>query len=335
MTYDYEYDDHSDCDSESSSVFEEDLEQLDNARRTPDWQGLRSLLKLRGCYLDTAADVRRFYEKYWRDNPGSENKSCREYQRACSLLPSALCRDPGLPDNLARARHAPHGTRIMIKAVGLRSREAHIVRRLSSPAMRNDPRNHCIPILDIISVPDQDLTLLVMEEWSSELMPDTPCCLRLFLRALRSCVLHMVFLHEHRIAHLDISLRNLVTDYQGHYACIDYEASRCFEGVDDPRIHIDRGTELPPEMERGEGGDPFAADVWAMGILFLRALHMTGRNVPELVPIIRDMLADEPCERPRAPAVLRAFDAMLPSIHPGRLDGCPYPTEHAHSVTNT
>ena len=32
----------------------------------------------------------------------------------------------------------------MIKAVGLRSREAHIVRRLSSPPMRSDPRNHCI-----------------------------------------------------------------------------------------------------------------------------------------------------------------------------------------------
>ena len=96
MAYDYEYDDRSDCDSESSSVFEEDMEQVDNARRHPDWQGLRSLLKLRGCCLDTAADVRHFYEKYWQDNPGSENKSCREYQRACSLPPSALCRDPGL-----------------------------------------------------------------------------------------------------------------------------------------------------------------------------------------------------------------------------------------------
>ena len=71
------------------------------------------------------------------------------------------------------------------------------------------------------------------------------------------------------------AVRNLVTDYQGHYACIDYEASRCFEGVSEPRILIERGTELPPEMERGEGGDPFAADVWAMGILFLRALHVS------------------------------------------------------------
>ena len=82
-------------------------------------------------------------------------------------------------------------------------------------------------------------------------------------------------MHRHRIAHLDISLRNVLTDDQGHYAWIDYEGSHRFDSsIPNPRIQGLRATEVPPEHERGDASDPYKADVWALAVLILRACQV-------------------------------------------------------------
>lgn len=78
------------------------------------------------------------------------------------------------------------------------------------------------------------------------------------------------------MAHLDISLRNLVTDYNGRYAYIDFELARRFDDDPNPRILCRRGTEVPPECERGGSSDPYKIDVWALGVLILRACKVRG-----------------------------------------------------------
>lgn len=78
-------------------------------------------------------------------------------------------------------------------------------------------------------------------------------------------------MHSLKMVHLDISLRNLVTDYNGRYAYIDFELARRFEEDPNPRLAFRRGTEVPPECERGELTDPYKIDVWALGVLILRA----------------------------------------------------------------
>ena len=78
-------------------------------------------------------------------------------------------------------------------------------------------------------------------------------------------------MHAHHMAHLDISIRNLLTDYKAHYAYIDFETCRSFEGVPFPRIRGCRGTNLSPELERGEWTDPFKVDIWALGVLIHHA----------------------------------------------------------------
>src|SRR5882724_2125245 len=52
---------------------------------------------------------------------------------------------------------------------------------------------------------------------------------------------HVAFMHFHNIAHLDISLRNIVTNYNGSYAFIDYEMSRQFDNASNPRVLAVRG----------------------------------------------------------------------------------------------
>lgn len=78
-------------------------------------------------------------------------------------------------------------------------------------------------------------------------------------------------MHRHHIAHFDISLHNFLTNYHGRFACIDYELSRRIDKASSPQILCSRGTELPPEVERGPPKNPFMVDVWALGVLILRA----------------------------------------------------------------
>ncbi|KAJ7109408.1 kinase-like domain-containing protein [Mycena epipterygia] len=293
----------------TASSFDEDEA---NSRLCPYWPSYRGLLKLRGFRLDTVEDVKAFYSC-------SGNGRIPDYflVKHSGDVNDALCPDAGLPDNLFRGTRACDGVKVIIKAVHRYSREFAVIRYLSTPPLRDDPMNHCIPVLDLIEVDEENLAFIVMEQWSSQLIADeVPCCLGLFLNALRQCIEHGVFMHGHRIAHLDISLRNLVTDYQGHYAYIDYELSRRFDGVGSTRIPRFRTTEIPPECELSDGDcpDPFKADVWALAVLILRACKLAGYYVAELVQLTRPMFNENPDDRPSMYDVLRAFDKMVPTI---------------------
>ncbi|KAL0581713.1 hypothetical protein V5O48_000295 [Marasmius crinis-equi] len=286
-----------------------------NVRVRPYWPAYRNLLKHRGFRLETVGDVKQYYK-------GKQDAiSIHAFRSLRELDDDALCPDPGLPDNLFRGTRASDGTKVVVKATHLRSRELAIVSFLSTPPIRNHRMNHCIPVLDIVQ--HGEVAFIVMEQWSSQLIPDSgPCCLGSFLGAIRQCIEHAAFMHSHHIAHLDISLRNLLTDYQGHYAYIDFELSHIFEEPF-PRAYGCRlGTEVPPECDGPGSYDPFKVDVFALGVLILRACKMTGHFVPELLEIVRPMLRDDPEQRPPLTTVLRAYGDMVGGITPDRLEYC-------------
>ncbi|KAL9715176.1 hypothetical protein Ac2012v2_001837 [Leucoagaricus gongylophorus] len=310
---DSDYDSDSSHSPSESSFDEEEV----NQRVSPFWPQYRALIHSRGFRLDTVRDVKGFY---------IENQQYGHLPRPIpdgidrEMGDDALCPDQGLPTNLFRGVRIKDGMRVVVKAVHIYSREYDIVRILSRGPQRGDPRNHTIPVVDLIELGVDNIAFIVMEEWSSQLIPDDgPCCLGLFFTALRQCIEHAVFMHSLRMAHLDISLRNLVTDYNGRYAYIDFELARRFENDPNPRLVPQRGTEVPPECEKGEVTDPYKIDVWALGVLMLRACKLTGYYVPELMHVVKPMLNDRPEGRPTSSAVLRAFDRMASSIDEERL----------------
>ncbi|KAI0831392.1 kinase-like domain-containing protein [Trametes gibbosa] len=286
-----------------------------NVRVTPYWCSYRCLLQSRGFRLDTYKDVKQWYHEYWASLSSEGHTVTKDlpgYIRACrGEDEDELCRDDGLPERLFRGTQCSTGTKVVIKAVHLHSREYDVIRHLSRPPLRSHPMNHCIPVLDLIEVPRDNLAFIVMEEWSSQLVADTPCNLGLFLNALRQCIEHFVFMHAIHVAHLDVSLRNILTDYQGHYACIDYETSTRYDSSIVARTCIRKGTEIPPELERGEWSDPYKVDVYALGILLLRAMDLTGYDVPELQRLVKPMLSNRFEQRPTAQQVLVSFNAIV------------------------
>ncbi|KAF9647589.1 hypothetical protein BDM02DRAFT_3074422, partial [Thelephora ganbajun] len=317
---------------------EDEDEDEYNLRVVPHWQAYRHLFESHGYHLDTCKDVRQFYLRYWENrNIQRSIQSCAGYKSASreGRDDNELCKDEGLPERLFRGKRLSDDLPIVIKAVNRRSRELEVITALSTPPLRDDPMNHCIPVLDIIHAPldvphafsyspyQNQLSFIVMEEWSSQLIPpEQPHTLRSYLNSLRHCIQHIVFMHTHRFAHLDVSVRNLLTDYDGRYAYIDYEMSRRFcrppvevgEGGD-PRssvlIHQLKAAEVPPEVEKGHPTSPYAMDVWALGMLISKAGISTGYDVPELCSVIKGMLEPQWERRPSAKMVLRRFEEAI------------------------
>jgi serine/threonine protein kinase len=100
-----------------------------------------------------------------------------------------------------------------------------------------------------------------------------------------------LFLHSYHIAHLDICLHNLLTDCEGHYACIDYECSRQFTGIHNPRVRNLRMAEEPPEVEHREDCDPYKVDIWSLAVLILRACKVSICFFREIT-VLKWILAD-------------------------------------------
>jgi len=299
--------------SSSNSSFDDDEV---NARVIPHWSKYRDLITSQGYRLDTVRDVKEHYQRH-----GIATENCAVdsylsgYLRACAGRDDdALCKDPGLPENLFRATCCKTGMKLMIKAVNRLSREVQNVRYMSSLPLRQDPMNHCIPIVDMIDVPADGKCFIVMEEWSSQLLPEIPSTLREFLSAIHQCIEHVVFMHRNSFVHFDISLHNFLTDYCGRYACIDYELSQKVDDLVGPGSIWPRGTEIPPELERGQASDPYMVDVWALAVLILRACKVAGFYVPELLHLTRPMLHHNPNKRPSAAAVLREFKRLVLSM---------------------
>ncbi|KIJ44063.1 hypothetical protein M422DRAFT_30600 [Sphaerobolus stellatus SS14] len=304
--------------SPTSSVDEEDC----NSRVTPDWSHYRPLLLKHGYHLDTVGDVRAYYEHYWANqcHEGSSNSrsgllSCKGYP-CPDRLDDELCKDRGLPDSLFRGTQRPSGKKVIIKTVDSRSRELEVLLYLSTPACRRDAANHTIPALDFIIVREDHLAFIVLEEWSASLTHCTPSTSRAFLGAIRQCIEGLHFMHIHNIAHLDISFSNILTNHSGSYAYIDFELSRRFLPGETPLVKGIRGTELPPEIERGEASSAFKVDIWALGVTILRAYKASEVEVPHFKEFVRPLLHENPKMRPSAAAVLHAMERIYPEARP-------------------
>ncbi|KAF8746040.1 hypothetical protein AX14_000111 [Amanita brunnescens Koide BX004] len=293
------------CSSSDSSFDDEQV----NFRVRPYWPSYIYLFKLHGIQLDTVRHVREYYNSIGL--PADLQGPNLNHLYACGD-DDALCPDYGLPDYLFRGTRVSDGKKLVIKAAHLCSREYNVIRALSSAPLRDDPMNHTIPVLDLIVAANDSLIFIVMEQWSSQLMlNDASCCPISLLSVMRQCIEHVAFMHKHHFVHLDISAHNILTDYNGHCAFIDFERSRRFISTDQPILRNYRGTEVPPEYERQGYYDPYKVDIWALGILISRACKSTGYDSPEMRQFLRPILQEIPERRPTASSILDSFTNML------------------------
>ena len=80
----------------------------------------------------------------------------------CHLHPYDVLLQPGRP-HLMDATRISDGKLVMIKKVAKDSQEVRIATYFSSEHLRKDPRNHCVPVFDVLDDPeDPSISFMVM-----------------------------------------------------------------------------------------------------------------------------------------------------------------------------
>ncbi|KIY65070.1 hypothetical protein CYLTODRAFT_424647 [Cylindrobasidium torrendii FP15055 ss-10] len=237
---------------------------------------------------------------------------------------------------------------VQVMAKHVQGREEETVRYLAT--LPENPRNHCTPILDIISTPDSEVgSILIMPLFLSAHQPlfETVGELLEFFRQIFEGV-H--FMHEHRLAHGDCILENFAMSSKEMYphGFFPYypNKSRSFRRNISPHgtrtwswpryyiIDFGRSCHFPLEQseparnervlaERTPGRNPFPHDVHYLGQVlkkrFLEDDTLIAENVDFLWPLATDMLHETSSLRPTIDEVVLRFHRIVAHIPSSRL----------------
>ncbi|KAJ7761187.1 hypothetical protein DFH07DRAFT_883708 [Mycena maculata] len=200
------------------------------------------------------------------------------------------------------ARRNSDDMQVMLKRISrkIHPSEVEIGRMFSSPPLSDDPRNHCVPILEVLQDPQYcDEDIIVMPLFMPFTRPgfdtvgEAVDCFRQLFEGLH-------FMHTNFVAHRDCGLLNIVQDAtklypQGfhpvspwvntaydrlsraitrtecwpHYYFIDFGLSRRYSPAAGPPLEdvILGGDKSPPEHSRNSQCNPFPTDIYFLGNL--------------------------------------------------------------------
>lgn len=254
-------------------------------------------------------------------------------------------------DNLMDARRISDGTIVMFKKISIRntsesSRELEMVRLLLSEPYKSDPKNHCAPIYEILSLPNEDeAVLLVMPFLQTWKYNPELRTIGETVEFLRQIFEGLAFLHKHGIAHNDVKTDNIMMDSSPLYVkpmhpmsprktydwsatpvaktrteCpvkyyfIDFGLARQYNLPEGQRAQEHPGyggDDTVPEFssQPGEPCDPFAVDVYRLGNLVRKNLSGGGPwKVNPVFNFLHPLIADMTQDDPtKRPTMDEAF----------------------------
>jgi len=272
---------------------------------------------------------------------------------------SMSCEDgqAGLTGHLIDATRISDGKLVCLKKVSksLHPSEATIAQFLSSEPLLSDPNNHCVPVYDILQVPNEDDRIIIimpfLREYNSPNFETIGEIVGLFSQALKG----MQFMHQHRVAHRDATSMNLMFDgvpmypegFHPHIACQDLRPSfkgqaKCYPRTQRPPKYYwidfglscqydssfaptleDRiwgGDRSVPEFQGNEGPhDPFPTDVYYVGNLFKTEFVDVMYGLEFMEPLVADMTDKDPTKRPTMDVVVSRFDKIRQSLSDWKL----------------
>ncbi|KAK7027841.1 kinase domain-containing protein [Favolaschia claudopus] len=251
------------------------------------------------------------------------------------------------------------GTKVQLKAISTKvhPHEVEIAQSFSSPPHSGHPRNHCVPIIEVLSdSEDPDGQIIVMPLLAPftkpgfETVAEVIACWRQIFEGIH-------YMHENFVAHRDCGFNNIVQDptnlypdgfhpvqkfmaasYQGfaryitrtecwpRYYIIDFGLSRRYDPADGPPTEdiILGGDKSPPEHAgRAEACNPFPTDIYFLGNLLRKQfLYPEGRlyrSLRFLKPLVKEMTQKDPSLRPTIGEVIEQFDKITSKLGPWQL----------------
>ncbi|KAJ6629435.1 hypothetical protein B0H10DRAFT_1776589 [Mycena sp. CBHHK59/15] len=234
--------------------------------------------------------------------------------------------------------------------------EASVWSFLSSDQLRGDPRNHCIPLLDVLDPPnaqhgDKILVMRFMHDFSEPTFDTVGEGVDFFQQIFEG----LKFMHDHLVAHRDCSLANIMMDGQHlfpegfspilprrsldlmenakhltrtqaplKYYFIDFGLAQVFHETQ-PRLAtpIRGGDHYVPEIINNPEllpVDPFAVDIFCVGHLIqLAFLDVRMAGFEFMRPLVADMTLTDPQKRPKIDEVVSRFEAIVSGLSSWKL----------------
>ncbi|KAL5530917.1 hypothetical protein ACEPAG_3793 [Sanghuangporus baumii] len=234
----------------------------------------------------------------------------------------------------------------MLKTVDRNSTESRIAVYLSSTDHSNDPRNHYVPILDVIRDESEPcvefLVMLLLRPF------DDPSFFNIeeVLDFMKQTLEGLTFMHKLGVAHRDCSDKNIMFDAAGMYpngfhpSYWDFDAngkrarplrrsdvlevkyfftdfgisSRFLEG--ETRLVMGKAglDKSVPELSTVDSYDPFPVDIFILGNVFKRNFAAKYTNMQFIIPLVDIMTQEEPTKRPSASEALEHYMELVFSL---------------------
>ncbi|KAI5116533.1 hypothetical protein M0805_005519 [Coniferiporia weirii] len=241
---------------------------------------------------------------------------------------------------------------VYLKKISKRSNERAIAQYLTSGERPQDPRNHCIPILDHFELEgDESIEIIVMPL----LRPlDKPpfSSVDEVVDFVRQTLEGLSFIHGQNVAHRDCTYLNIMMDggqmypkgfhpvrfnflptefepapYRKRsevkgvkYFFLDFGISTHFQDGDTREV-VGRkcGDGDVPELSSLIPYDPFATDVFILGNLYKDRLLARYVNLKFLSSLIEAMTQEDPDDRPSSKKALELFEELFKRQRPHTL----------------
>ncbi|KAG9027082.1 hypothetical protein FS837_004389 [Tulasnella sp. UAMH 9824] len=110
------------------------------------------------------------------------------------------------------AQRLSDGKTVFLKYTRKDSPEIAIGEYFSSEPLRTDPRNHCLPLLEVLKNEEDPEYVILVIPWLRRIDSPEPASVRECVDFVQQTLEGLVFMHEHKVAHRDCAWGNILMD---------------------------------------------------------------------------------------------------------------------------
>jgi len=254
------------------------------------------------------------------------------------------------------------GVQVFLKCVPKDSPEMAIEAYPTSAELRNDPHNHCVPLLDVISNPDEPAVVVLVFPILRPLDLPYVATIGEAIDFVEQTLQGLAYLHRHKIAHRDCNWQNILMDGRLMFprgwhpqSYIQYPNGDYLHRANVPSrtevggvkyYFIDFGLSTwgkdravgtygqvrAPELSWVKEYDPYLVDVWILGTGYQKYFLNFASQLEFLQPLFTSMTAEIPSQRPNPITALEILQTIVSGLGATRMSTLLRPTRSKVSL---